>query len=228
LLDSSGNGNHADPCGAPSYVAGKVGNALQFDGIDDGVATGKILLSNVSEFTLAGWVSAGNPDGSRIGLFGQNDVIEMGFNAGNISIWTSAAATTQTAWTFANLTWHHVAAVADPTSMKIYLDGQLAVTGGGAANYGSSTFTFNIGGGGIWDATGNWFSGQTDEVRVYSRALSQAEIGSLAGKTAPYTQDLYVLLTPQDPAIDMNSDGTINLKDYALLADTFLDEVLWP
>jgi len=29
-------------------------------------------------------------------------------------------------------------------------------------------------------------------------------------------------------AVDMNGDNTIDLKDYALLADTFLDEKLWP
>jgi len=37
-----------------------------------------------------------------------------------------------------------------------------------------------------------------------------------------------VMLNPQDPAIDLNSDGAINLKDYAVYADTWLDELLWP
>jgi len=180
--DSSDYANHGTAQGGPLWISGPpgYGGAVRFDGADDYVGTGKILLANVSQFTMAGWVAAGNPTASRIGLFGQNDVIEMGFNGGNISIWISAGgATTQTAWTFPNLTWHHVAVVAD-ASMKIYLDGQLAVTGTGAANYGTSTYPFNIGGGGIWDATGNWFSGSMDEVRVYNRALTQAEVQALA------------------------------------------------
>ena len=87
-------------------------------------------------------------------------------------------------------TWHHVAAVGDGSSLKIYLDGQLL--GESPANtldYGSSDYPFNIGGGGIWDATGNQFDGLIDEVVVYDRALTADEImlefrsaaGGLAG-----------------------------------------------
>src|SRR6185503_14485529 len=47
------------------------------------------------------------------------------------------------------------------------------------ANYGSSAFNFNIGGGGIFDNATNFFNGQIDEVLAYHRALSDAEIVSL-------------------------------------------------
>ena len=97
-----------------------------------------------------------------------------------------------------------------------------------SADYGESTYGFNIGGSGVWDTTGNWLEGQLDEVRVYSRALLQAEIGSLAGKTAVYSPPLQWLLEPQDADIDMNSDGRIDLKDYATLAQDWLEEILWP
>jgi hypothetical protein len=36
------------------------------------------------------------------------------------------------------------------------------------------------------------------------------------------------LLRPMDVNIDDNSDGTINLMDYAGFIDTWLDEQLWP
>jgi hypothetical protein len=229
LLDGSGNGNNGDPCGAPTYVAGKIGKAIQLNG-GDGVVTGKSLLNDLSEFTLASWVSAGNTDASRVALFGQNDCIEFGFDSGDIHVWTSGGGEIRTGWERPELTWHHIAVVGDGEGLAIYVDGQSVVTGGSAISedsYGSSTYGFNIGTG-VFDATGNWLNGQVDEVRVYSRALSQDEIAWLAGKTAPFTQPLYQLLTPQDTAIDMDSDGKINLKDYALLVDIWLEEQLWP
>jgi len=153
------------------------------------VGTDKSLLNDQSEFTLAFWVSAGNPGSSRIGLVGQNDLVEMGFNGGNAEIWTSATGTTtNTPWTFDNYTWHHITVTGDATSMNIYLDGGLAATGGGTANYGTSTFPVNIGGGGIWDDSGNWFQGQIDDVRIYNRALSGAEAAWLGGVTVPFDE----------------------------------------
>jgi hypothetical protein len=175
--DSSGNGYEGTIYGGPVWIPGQNLAALRFDGTDDYVGTGVSLLNNMSDFSMTGWVSARNPGAARIGLFGQNDLIEMGFNNGNLSIWTAATGgTTSTAWTFPNDTWHHVAIVDEGTDMMIYLDGELAVTGTGSDSYGTSSYPFNIGGGGIWDATGNWFSGAIDDVRVYNHSLSEAEI----------------------------------------------------
>ena len=44
---------------------------------------------------------------------------------------------------------------------------------------GTNGFKFNIGGGGIFDAAGNFFNGRIDDLAVYGRALSQAEICNL-------------------------------------------------
>jgi len=178
--DTSGNNNDGTLNGGARWVEGAVGGAIEFNGTDAYVGTGVSLLNSMSQFTLAGWVSAGNPGSSRIGLFGQNDLIEMGFMSGNSEIWTAVTGTTTTGWPFENYTWHHLAAVANGTDMRIYHDGQLVVTGAAAtANFGTSTYAFNIGGGGVWDATGNWFIGMIDDVRVYNRALTPDDVVEL-------------------------------------------------
>ena len=91
-------------------------------------------------------------------------------------------------WPFdAGADWHSIVAVGDGQSLAIYVDGGLAASGGTAItdNYGTSTFPVNIGGGGIFDATDNWFTGDVDEVAIYQRALSAAEVAGLTGRTAP-------------------------------------------
>jgi hypothetical protein len=56
-----------------------------------------------------------------------------------------------------------------------------------------------------------------DDVRVYDRVLSQAEIASLACRTERFSK-----------SFDLNVDGTFNSKDFAALANGWLDEQLWP
>ena len=113
--------------------------------------------------------------------------------------------------------WYHVAGVySEGNYIRTYvsgiLDRELATT----EILGSSTGTLKIGCE-PFTTTGGLFSGLIDEVRIYSRLLSEAEIGGLAGKTEPFTEPF-----------DLHQDGTVDFKDYALLADSWLEELLWP
>jgi len=154
-------------------------NAPTFNPANSGfVNVPNSILNNRGAFTLAGWIKPAAIPGSRIGLFGQNDCVEFGFISGTtLECYTISGGSVQASYTNAMNTWHHVAAVGDGSSVRIYIDGVQRASGGGVtASYGSSSEPFRIGGGGIFDTTGNFFNGQVDEVLVYHRALSPSEI----------------------------------------------------
>jgi hypothetical protein len=55
--DGSGNGNHGSEHGGLNYAAGKIGQAAQFDGIDDYIQiTPKSEVSKIGDFTIVTWV----------------------------------------------------------------------------------------------------------------------------------------------------------------------------
>jgi len=219
--------------GGPTYTAGVDGQAIQLDGLDDYVDCGAAASLDITdEITMACWIKvaaftrtwetiiAKGDNSYRMSRGpGTGDSIHFGCNGpsgGNLNATT----------TVTDDTWHHAALVYDGADKIIYIDG---VEDARVASTGSiNVSTYNLYIGENSQATDRYLAGLIDDVRIYNVALSQAEIGSLAGKTAVYTQPLYLLLSPQNPAIDMNGDGTIDLKDYALLADAFLDEKLWP
>ncbi len=206
-FDSSPNANDGAIEGDATWVPGVYGTALNFNGTDAYVSTGESLMNNLADFTMAGWVMARNASGSRIGLYGQNDLVEMGFMGGNAEVWTAASGTTNTAWNFPETEWHHLAVVDQDTDLLIYIDGQVAATGAGAASHGTSAYAFNIGGQ-IWDATGNFFDGQIDDVALFARALTEAEIQIvMEGIGAP---ELASAPNPADEATDVPRNVVLN------------------
>jgi beta-glucanase (GH16 family) len=81
-------------------------------------------------------------------------------------------------------TWHHVAAVWDPgfgsdvTDVKLYVDGELETTSGSAYPINTaSNVDVAIG---VSLSSDKYFNGRIDDVRIYSRALSETEIEALA------------------------------------------------
>lgn len=166
-----------------SVAPGKIGQALSFDGSTSCVTT-DLSLNMMTGFTLAGWIYPRSYAGGS-GIFGQNDVAEFGFTSdGDLKGWTDPGGNVVGSSVSLNH-WHHVAFAADLTSEALYLDGaQVASQSLSTGGFGSSSYYFNIGGCGIWSASGDYFQGMIDDVRVYNRMLSDDEIHALylAGK----------------------------------------------
>ncbi|CAN1574640.1 Concanavalin A-like lectin/glucanases superfamily [Flavobacteriaceae bacterium] len=158
-------------------------NAVKFIRADnDYIDLGSALLSNKSAFTIEGWIKFNSADVTgRMSLFGQNDAIEFGFaNATTIELWTVATGfvTASLPASLGDGAWHHIAVVGNGSIIKIYLNGaSVAVTGGvvTTSNYGSSSSSTKIGSG-VYNATGDSFTGQVMKLGLFNTALSAIEI----------------------------------------------------
>ena len=178
--DISGEGNHGELVKNPEWVAGKFGKALEFNGKDTCVQTEQKLLDNLEEFTILCWVKTGKITANRVGLVGQNDSPEFGFiNPTSVNLWTPKSSLTNP-WKHGHPSkdWHHIGAVAAKKNLRVYIDGE-AAEGGGPGPHGTSDFNVNIGGCGVWDATGNWFTGAMDEVAIFHSALEEDEVKAI-------------------------------------------------
>jgi hypothetical protein len=180
------------------------------------------LLNGLGAFSLEYWVSPSNrvadptAFGTRIGIVGQNDAIEYGFiDQNTIQIWTPGGGSLNTTYSFPDNTWHHVATIADGTSIKNYFDGvfinQITMN---TADYGTSTFNVHVGGGGAFDATGNFFTGAIDEVAIFDKAIPAARIAAhfKAGKEGgegPSSEPTISGITRQGSSVTIRYDGIL-------------------
>ena len=137
-------------------------------------------LNDLAEFTVMGWLKRGVLHSGRGGYFGQNDLLEFGDadSGANIEAWINAYNTNiKIPYPFRDDEWGLITLVGDGTQATLYTNGVPAATVAGVvASYGSSAFNFNIGGGGVFNATGDYFLGSVDEVAVFDKALTAAQV----------------------------------------------------
>ncbi|HAM71225.1 MAG TPA: hypothetical protein DCM86_06245 [Verrucomicrobiales bacterium] len=157
------------------------GTEAPFDGTSSFVGT-PATLNNDGAFTLSGWVRRGGHQGDRTGLFGQNDLVEFGFiDDGTIEAYINAVGNSiDIASPIADGEWAFLALTGDAGKVRLYVNGvEAANLDSGVATYGSSAFTLNIGGGGIFDDKANYFLGAIHDVALHTRALTSSEVCSL-------------------------------------------------
>jgi hypothetical protein len=189
--DSSGHHLHGRLEGAPQWVKGYYGNGLRFDGAQDYVYIGHHEALDVRQYTLAAWVRTdgrtSDPQRQEIlekaGAYWlniRNDSHTLragGFFGGcrGHAYWTYF----DTAAAVPLQTWTHVSATYDGKALTIYLNGDRAVSKAEDRHPCTTNHRLLIIGAKKSEdhsPAEAFFSGILDEVRIYARALSQAEI----------------------------------------------------
>jgi hypothetical protein len=178
--DASGNGNTGTIAGA-TWTAGHTGGALSFDGVDDWVTvndspslaltTGMTLEAWILPATVTGWrtvILKERPAGLAYALYSSNNA---GLSAGYVNIGADTAANGTSPLALG--TWSHLAVTFDGTTLQLYVNGAPVGTIGVPGSITTSALPLRFGGNSIWS---EFFSGRIDDVRMYNRALSAAEV----------------------------------------------------
>ena len=172
------------PAGAWTFWSGNGDVAGNWQILDGPTPPKTGLLNDLEEITLSGWVRFEDEQFDRAGWFGQNDAVEFGMiDYETFQYWTPAGAID---FYFGSIIedWTHVAIVQGGGTISAYVDGEKidSVSGGRVV---SSLYPFNIGGGGIFDGSDNFFYGEIDDVAVYDIALQPVEIKQIADGLSP-------------------------------------------
>jgi RHS repeat-associated protein len=181
LTDLSGNGHTGTLSGAVWTSAGKFGNALAFNGTDSWVtAADSDLLDLTTGMTLMAWVYPTTASGTRDILLKEGPSVDIyNLYARNwqgrpeSNVYVSGTNRTAEGDPLPVNTWTHVAGTYDGATLRLFLNGIEVASTAVSGPIATSTGVLRIGGNSIW---GEFFQGMIDEVRIYSRALSAAEI----------------------------------------------------
>jgi hypothetical protein len=187
--DSSGNGNDGTLVSNPTWVDGKFGKALQFDGVASYVDCGnKDVMAMTNEVTVQFWfrndkVMAAFED--RQAVIGKHYLeYEVGiYPAGGVHTYTSDGAgnydeginvaNAEADWAVGK--WRHLAWTLKGTHETVYVDGIMAGEFD-KPHAGTQPGTHNLEIGRRSGEVGLLFKGAIDEVAVANVALTQADI----------------------------------------------------
>ena len=166
-----------------TWTSGKYNPALSFDGVDDYVSMGNPVSLQItgSQITLEAWIKPNAFSGQQ-GIVGKwifapnagysmtsvdNGVVHFNLNTNiNNNVVSGTGVLT------ANV-WNHVVGSYDGSNAVIYVNGVAVKTQAVTGNIQNSVATVFVG---YYEGTNKYFNGLIDEVRIYNRALSAAEI----------------------------------------------------
>lgn len=169
--------------GPPAWGAGYSGNGLRFDG-NDSVDTGAPVLDTSGNYSVAAWVrldsldgfqtavSQDGPSNSAFFLQFSNEEKRLAFSfVGNRALAPTAPEVGR---------WYHMVGVRDAAGgqLKLYLDGELVSTKSACVGDASEGNTV-IGRGKYNGGPVDFWRGDIDQVHLYDRAISDAEVREL-------------------------------------------------
>ena len=235
--DSTVNNNDGTAQGSYAYVTGMVDvNAIELSG-----SGGKVIVPNSASLnptvgiTVATWMNfataqpsysarvvvKGLDEGNRESYCMQHSANSADFAIRDV---TTARYSVAAQSNLSSDEWIHVAGTYDNNSLKLYINGSLDNKNTiGAKSMMVDTNSLAIGN--RPDADDRAYIGKLDDVRIYNRALTAAEIAYVGfGPTG------YVPLLARSNISDAEAQGSkvVNFKDYAEFMTQWLYQQLWP
>ena len=183
IADASGKGNLGTIKEAVSITTGHSRNALKFDGVNDWVTVNDSASLDLSTgLTLEAWVypqSLNSPGktvilkeksgGQVYALYAREDanLPASYFNDGGgyHGVFGLKALTLNQ--------WTHLVGTYDGKYQRLYVNGSQVAQQAQSSSIQQSTGVLRIGGNSLWS---EFFNGYIDEVRIYNRALTPAEV----------------------------------------------------
>ena len=213
--DGSGNAHTGVISGATWTIAGKYGSALSFNGTNSWVTVADANdLDLTTGLTLEAWVF---PTAAATATTWRNVLIKERSGGEIYNLYADTDTHVPAAYVVRSAnpgtpvgvngvaqvplnTWTHLAMTYDTATVRLYVNGTLVRSSATTGALLTSTGALRIGGNSVW---GEFFQGIIDEVRVYNRALTQAEIQT--DMATPVTGATLVTRSPNDTAIDTGS-----------------------
>jgi len=170
-------------------IAGKVGEAMEFDGVSfiNIPGTDALNFAGREEMTVAAWISVGTDDpvvgvveGCCGSIIAQRDMNSWALRYDGRNGGMEMEFIVQPGWTgdggfgaprFEVDEWHHLVGVVGEAELRLYLDGEFLASmpyGGPMASDGSEAE--------IGSASDGGLIGSVDEVLIYERALDEDEV----------------------------------------------------
>lgn len=210
-----------------SWTTGRSGSAVNMDGVDDHITLPPLEVTG-SAITLAAWLKSSSfPNDIRQRFIAKaNDSSEQqtywmlgqtndGQNRLRFRLRAGGQTTTLMAST-GNLplnTWYHAAATYDGSTMRLYLNGAEV---GSLAKSGSVSRGNNVPVHvGRSPEGSNYLRGAIDDVRIYSSALTQAEVAGLVTSGSPANPPPSVSLSSPANGASFPSGATIPVSATA-------------
>jgi hypothetical protein len=161
-------------------VTGKYNSSLNFDGTDDYIYTADSPSLDMGIMTISAWIKTGTSTTQYIS------------ERNNATYYFATGVTSQKLCMYLNTvsnnwdcstksvtdgSWHHVVSTWDGTNKKLYIDGLLDGTFGGAGgNIANAAVGINIGVRITGGTPSGYFNGQIDDVRIFNYALTPQQV----------------------------------------------------
>jgi len=212
--DSNGSGTLYDGTATNvSWTQGRFGSAVQFTTIESGAVTfGSVggLFNAKSTISVSLWFNSSQTDTTDLWVFNDyqstsfNLVVYFDYTVGKLRLLSRYGGSTTTIDSVAtNLNdgnWHHLVIMTDISNLKnrMYVDDSFQSEGTLSSNDYNGTF--------VNTSIGDNYTGSIDQVKIFDRAITAAEVTTLYNEVYCKNNDHFNIYTSYDTGVSWNTN----------------------